>query len=56
MGAGPNPPRADGRWPAQARGDGANAEEALALGVEGLDEPGRSLDTGIIRRTFPPSA
>lgn len=34
----------------------ANAEEALELYVEGLREQGRSLDTGVIRRTFPISA
>jgi predicted RNase H-like HicB family nuclease len=33
-----------------------NAEEALELYVEGLREQGRSLDTGVIRRTFPISA
>ncbi len=33
-----------------------NAKEALALYVEGLHEQGRSLDSGIIRRTFPLSA
>ena len=31
----------------------ANAEEALALYVEGLREEGRPLDTGIIRRKLP---
>lgn len=31
----------------------ANAEEALALYVEGLREDGLSLDTGVIRRRFP---
>jgi predicted RNase H-like HicB family nuclease len=31
----------------------ANAEEALALYVEGLREAGRSLDTGVIRLKFP---
>ena len=31
----------------------ANAQEALALYVEGLREEGRSLDAGVIRRTFP---
>ena len=30
-----------------------NAEEALALYVEGLREDGGSLDTGVIRRNFP---
>lgn len=30
-----------------------NAEEALALYVEGLREDGESLDTGVIRRRFP---
>lgn len=30
-----------------------NAEEALELYVEGLREQGRSLETGVIRRTFP---
>lgn len=30
-----------------------NAEEALALYVEGLREDGGSLDTGVIRRRFP---
>jgi predicted RNase H-like HicB family nuclease len=30
-----------------------NAEEALALYVEGLREDGESLDTGVIRRKFP---
>lgn len=30
-----------------------NAEEALALYVEGLREDGGSLDTGVIRRKFP---
>jgi predicted RNase H-like HicB family nuclease len=34
----------------------ANAEEALDLHIEGLREQGRSLDTGVIRRTFPISA
>ena len=29
-----------------------NAEEALALYVEGLREDGESLDTGVIRRKF----
>ncbi len=33
-----------------------NASEALALYVEGLREDGRSLDTGIVRRTLPVSA
>ena len=33
-----------------------NAREALALYVEGLREEGRSLDTGVLRRTFPLSA
>jgi len=33
-----------------------NASEALALYVEGLGEDGRSLDTGIVRRTLPVSA
>ena len=28
----------------------ANAEEALALYVEGMREEGRSLDTGVVRR------
>jgi predicted RNase H-like HicB family nuclease len=31
----------------------ANAEEALALYVEGLREEGRPLDAGVIRRKFP---
>jgi predicted RNase H-like HicB family nuclease len=31
----------------------ANAEEALALYVEGLREDGRPLDAGVIRRKFP---
>jgi predicted RNase H-like HicB family nuclease len=31
----------------------ANAEEALALYVEGLREEGRTLDAGVIRRRFP---
>ncbi len=31
----------------------ANAEEALALYVEGLREEGRPLDAGVIRRRFP---
>jgi predicted RNase H-like HicB family nuclease len=31
----------------------ANAQEALALYVEGMREDGRSLDTGVIRRKFP---
>jgi predicted RNase H-like HicB family nuclease len=31
----------------------ANAQEALALYVEGLREDGRPLDTGVIRRKFP---
>jgi predicted RNase H-like HicB family nuclease len=31
----------------------ANAEEALALYIEGLREDGLSLDTGVIRRSFP---
>jgi predicted RNase H-like HicB family nuclease len=30
-----------------------NAEEALALYVEGVREEGGSLDTGVIRRKFP---
>lgn len=30
-----------------------NAEEALALYVEGLREDGGSLDTGVLRRRFP---
>ena len=30
-----------------------NAEEALALYVEGVREDGGSLDTGVIRRKFP---
>lgn len=30
-----------------------NAEDALALYVEGLREDGGSLDTGVIRRKFP---
>jgi predicted RNase H-like HicB family nuclease len=30
-----------------------NAEEALALYVEGIRENGGSLDTGVIRRKFP---
>jgi len=30
-----------------------NAQEALELYVEGLREDGRSLDAGVIRRTFP---
>jgi predicted RNase H-like HicB family nuclease len=30
----------------------ANAQEALALYVEGMREDGRSLDTGVIRRKF----
>jgi predicted RNase H-like HicB family nuclease len=30
-----------------------NAQEALALYVEGLREDGGSLDTGVIRRKFP---
>lgn len=30
-----------------------NAEEALALYVDGLREDGGSLDTGVIRRKFP---
>ncbi|MGH2987579.1 MAG: type II toxin-antitoxin system HicB family antitoxin [Solirubrobacterales bacterium] len=30
-----------------------NAEEALALYMEGLREDGGSLDTGVIRRKFP---
>jgi predicted RNase H-like HicB family nuclease len=34
----------------------ANAEEALELYIEGLREQGRSLDAGVIRRTFPISA
>lgn len=33
-----------------------NAEEALALYVEGIREEGGSLDTGVIRRKFPLSA
>ena len=33
-----------------------NAREALALYVEGLREEGRSLDTGVLRPTFPLSA
>jgi len=33
-----------------------NAREALGLYVEGLREEGRSLDTGVLRRTFPLSA
>jgi predicted RNase H-like HicB family nuclease len=31
----------------------ANAEEALALYVEGLREDGNSLEFGVIRRKFP---
>jgi predicted RNase H-like HicB family nuclease len=31
----------------------ANAEEALALYVEGLRQEGRPLDAGVIRRRFP---
>lgn len=31
----------------------ANAEEALALYVEGLREDGLSFDAGVIRRRFP---
>jgi predicted RNase H-like HicB family nuclease len=31
----------------------ANAQEALALYVEGMREDGRPLDTGVIRRKFP---
>ncbi len=31
----------------------ANAEEALALYVEGLREKGESLEFGVIRRRFP---
>ena len=31
----------------------ANAEEALALYVEGLREAGRPIGAGIVRRTFP---
>jgi predicted RNase H-like HicB family nuclease len=31
----------------------ANAEEALGLYVEVLREQGRSLDTGVVRRTIP---
>ena len=31
----------------------ANAEEALALYVEGLREDGESLEFGVIRRRFP---
>jgi len=31
----------------------ANAEEALALYVEGLEEDGLSYDAGVIRRRFP---
>jgi predicted RNase H-like HicB family nuclease len=30
-----------------------NAQEALALYVEGVREDGRSLDAGVIRRKFP---
>ncbi|CAN5438212.1 hypothetical protein BH20ACT15_BH20ACT15_14790 [soil metagenome] len=30
-----------------------NAEEALALYVEGIRDDGGSLDTGVIRRKFP---
>ena len=30
-----------------------NAKEALELYVEGLREDGQSIDTGVIRRTFP---
>lgn len=30
-----------------------NAEEALALYVEGLREEGRTLDMGVVRRTLP---
>ncbi len=30
-----------------------NADEALALYVEGLREEGRPLDAGVIRRRFP---
>ncbi|HST33073.1 MAG TPA: type II toxin-antitoxin system HicB family antitoxin [Solirubrobacteraceae bacterium] len=31
----------------------SNAQEALALYVEGLREDGRPLDAGVIRRKFP---
>jgi predicted RNase H-like HicB family nuclease len=31
----------------------ANAEEALALYIQGLREDGRPLDAGVIRRSFP---
>lgn len=31
----------------------ANAEEALALYVEGMREEGQSLDMGVVRRRFP---
>jgi predicted RNase H-like HicB family nuclease len=31
----------------------ANAEQALALYVEGLRDEGRPLDAGVIRRRFP---
>jgi predicted RNase H-like HicB family nuclease len=31
----------------------ANAEEALALYVEGMREEGRSLEMGVIRRRLP---
>jgi predicted RNase H-like HicB family nuclease len=31
----------------------ANAEEALALYVEGMREEGRSLDMGVVRHRFP---
>jgi len=31
----------------------ANAQEALALYVEGVREDGRTLDMGVVRRTFP---
>jgi len=34
----------------------ANAREALALHLEGLQEAGLSLKTGVIRRTFPVAA
>ena len=33
-----------------------NAKEALELYVEGLREDGQSIDTGVIRRKFPPPA
>jgi predicted RNase H-like HicB family nuclease len=39
-------------WGEDIEGAAANAEEAVALYVEGVREDGGSLDTGVIRRKF----